>query len=152
MKPSHVPQVNRPRFNVPKFLTIAVMAIATTLTLLLWYPAGISPAIAQSDRQVSFRLSRLESDFRGLRSQLRQLNTRISQLQRTSDGPIIQVPSAPIPFEDTTPNDIDPLDPETAAANLQFDQLATLVIETRQDMFTLQEKVEALEEQLGKGS
>lgn len=41
-----------------------------------------------------------------------------------------------------------PVEPSAEESDLMFDQLATLVIETRQDVLALQEQVEAIREQL----
>ena len=121
--------------------------------LLLWYPITDQPAHAQLDTSTSFRLSRIETDIRNLQSEIRQLETALNRVERSSGDTIIvheigselDSPgnrSSAQPFPDSP----DSLDIEAAQAELMFDQLATLVIETRQDMFELQEKVANLEQ------
>ncbi len=94
---------------------------------------------AHASQDVSFRVSRLETENRMVQSRLNQLEAQIRQLGRTSDSRGGNVPDLPPPVTS---------DLSSAAEDPMFDQLATLVIETRQDMFALQERVTELERQL----
>ncbi|MGF1538732.1 MAG: hypothetical protein ACFB4J_19900 [Elainellaceae cyanobacterium] len=93
---------------------------------------GSHPAQGQRDQQVFFRLSRIETDVRSLQSQINQLDRQIGRLQRL-DGVEVEERSRVVPPSEPAPT---------------YDQLATLVIETRQDMFALQERLAQLEAQL----
>ena len=93
----------------------------------------------QASDQSTFRLSRLESATRTLQSRINQLENQIGRLSRGTSSP------APTPSLTTPPSNADE---SILASDPMFDRLATLVIETRQDMFALQEQVEALERQL----
>ena len=102
-------------------------------------------------------MSRIETDIRNLQSELRQLETALNRTQRGSGDTVIvqeitldQSLSGTAPSTQPFPDSPDPLDIEMAQADLMFDQLATLVIETRQDMFMLQEKVETLEQKVNR--
>ncbi|NET04876.1 MAG: hypothetical protein F6K16_09090 [Symploca sp. SIO2B6] len=122
---------------MPKPTLVAALSIfAITLTLIFLHPA----VEAQTDPQVSLRLSRIENDYRNLRSQVQQLETQLNRIGRTTGDTTIYV--QPI---QTDPNEL----PETSNSSvpetsLMFDQLATLVIETRQDMLALQAQVNDL--------
>ncbi|MEO0409671.1 MAG: hypothetical protein AAF289_20205 [Cyanobacteria bacterium P01_A01_bin.135] len=83
-------------------------------------------------KQDSFRVSRLETEVRSLQSQVNQLGGQINRLQRREGIGSPEIQAAPPP----------------AAAAPNYDQLATLVIETRQDVFALQERLAQLEAQL----
>ncbi|MEM9213152.1 MAG: hypothetical protein AAGD25_02300 [Cyanobacteria bacterium P01_F01_bin.150] len=132
------------------------VTLGVVLTLfLLWGASANHPARAQLDTTTSFRLSRIESDIRTLRTEIQQVETALDRVQRASGDRIIGqelIPDSRGRQDDAIaqsnqqrPVSSDPLDLEAAQAELMFDQLATLVIETRQDMFALQEKVEQLE-------
>ena len=109
--------------------------------VLLWHPINPSPAHAQLDTSTSFRLSRIETDIRNLQSEIQSLETALNRAQRSSGDRIIVQEVVPEGGLDMGQDGgSDPLDLEAAQAELMFDQLATLVIETRQDMFALQEK------------
>lgn len=132
------------------YLVLVVITLLTPLFILHpWMFAN-----AQMDQATSFRLSRIETEIRSLHSEIRQLETTLSRVERNADSPISRAVNdgaiAPNPssLEETVSESLDPLDIEAAQADLMFDQLATLVIETRQDMFVLQDKVSALEQAL----
>lgn len=112
--------------------TILTFGIVLLVFLLQWNTV-------QASDQSSFRLSRLESATRTLQSRINQLENQIGRLSRGTSSP------APTPSLTTPPSDADE---SILASDPMFDRLATLVIETRQDMFALQEQVEALERQL----
>lgn len=91
------------------------------------------PALGQTDQQVSFRLSRIETSIRTLQSQIDQLDRQLGRQQRLGGSAIAEAAPTDLPAADPAPN---------------FDQLATLVIETRQDVFALQDRLTELEAQL----
>ena len=130
------------------------MVLGLLLTLLLvWHPIINQPVQAQLDTSTSFRLSRIETDIRNLQSEIRQIETALSRVERSSGDTVIvhEIGSEQGPFGNSSsaqpfPESPDPLDIEATQSELMFDQLATLVIETRQDMFELQEKVANLEQ------
>lgn len=94
-------------------------------------------AMAQ-DTGLSFRISRLESENTRLRARLNQLETQVNRISRSS-GVTVPAPASP------PATGLD--DPAIASAPM-FDRLATLVIETRQDVFALQDRLAGLEQQL----
>jgi len=114
-----------------------VGVIALSFAVLIILLPRFTPAHAS--QQVSFRLSRLETENRMLRSRLSQLETQIDRISRTSG---VRMP------EPSPPPAVGDLETSPLANDPMFDRLATLVIETRQDVFALQEQVEALESQL----
>ena len=130
----------------------ALLGVILTL-LLLWYPINHQPAQAQLDTSTSFRLSRIETDIRNIQSEIRQIETALNRVERSSGDTVIvheigseQGSQGNNSSTQPVPDSPDPLDIEVAQSELMFDQLATLVIETRQDMFKLQEKVANLEQ------
>ncbi|MEB3214226.1 MAG: hypothetical protein VKL39_22950 [Leptolyngbyaceae bacterium] len=132
MKPTAQHQSSR-RFRLPwRSLIIVVL---TVMVLLTARPLHQSATASQN---VDFRVSRLESETRSLQAQISQLESQINRLSRTTGGartnPVVDAPAEEPPAADGT--------------DLRFDQLATLVIETRQDMFRLEEQVEAIANQL----
>ncbi|MGJ3251524.1 MAG: hypothetical protein ACFE0J_10390 [Elainellaceae cyanobacterium] len=90
------------------------------------------------DTGLSFRISRLESENTRLRSRINQLETQVSRISRSSGVTVPDPVSPPATGLD---------DPAIASAPM-FDRLATLVIETRQDVFALQDRLADLEQQL----
>ena len=86
------------------------------------------PSVASS--RVESRLSQLEFQVRSLRSQLSQIESRLSSRSSTTTAsPPIAVPSLP--------GDL--------SLETQFDNLATLAIELKQDLRQLEQRVTALE-------
>lgn len=133
-----------------QWLQVGIGGLLLTF-FLLWHPINQPPVHAQLDTSTSFRLSRIETDIRNLQSEIQSLETALNRAQRSSGDRIIVQEVVPDVGLDMGQDDaIDPLDLEAAQAELMFDQLATLVIETRQDMFALQEKVETLEQTINK--
>ena len=122
--------------NITRNITSALSAalsssgwLVLALLAALWVGLVARPAAGNS-QQVSFRLSRLESEVRSLQSQVNQLGGQVDRQRRSS--PVSEAPiAAPAP--------------EPA---LDYDRLATLVIETRQDVFALQEQLSAIEARL----
>ncbi|MGJ3246715.1 MAG: hypothetical protein ACFE0I_11630 [Elainellaceae cyanobacterium] len=94
--------------------------------------------IMAQDTGLSFRISRLESENTRLRARINQLETQVSRISRSS-GVTMPAPASP---PATGLND-----PAIASAPM-FDRLATLVIETRQDVFALQDRLADLEQRL----
>ncbi|MEL6319576.1 MAG: hypothetical protein AAFQ57_02845 [Cyanobacteria bacterium J06626_14] len=127
-------QLVRQRFRqFWRSLTVGIVVIVVLIV------AHLTSHPAEASQRVEFRVSRLESETRSLRSQISQLQSEINRLSRTTGdsrpSPVISSPEPePTPALDGT--------------DLPFDRLATLVIETRQDMFRLQEQVEAIANQL----
>lgn len=116
-----------------KINKIWLTGLAVLLIIITWGGLFTHPAISQ---QVESRLNNLESDFNRLESRLNQIE---SLLNRTS-------PSSP-----NTPS-IPPQSPLNRRRNISqserdkmFERLATLVIETRQDLNKLQARVSKLE-------
>ncbi len=105
------------------------VALLIGLALLTLRP---HPAQGQTDQQASFRLSRLETAARSLQSQISQLDSQIGRLQRLGGAEEREAVVTPRP-----------------GLGQDYDQLATLVIETRQDVFSLQEDLARLKAQLG---
>lgn len=99
--------------------------VIAVLALLCWW--GLTIAVpASSDLQLESRIDRLESELSRVRSQLTQLAARSG---------------APTPPPATsTPNGLN--DPSLSE---QFDNLATLAIELKQDVRDLQTRVAELE-------
>lgn len=132
---------------------MVLTVIAAIIPFIILHPWD--PAKAQLDQATSFRLSRIETDIRSLHSEIRQLETALNRVERNSDSPISRTegdraiaPNSSPHQEGPSAESPDPLDIEAAQADLMFDQLATLVIETRQDMFALQDKMATLEHAL----
>ncbi|MGF1498108.1 MAG: hypothetical protein ACFB8W_14980 [Elainellaceae cyanobacterium] len=109
-------------------LRLGLIAVAIALLLNVTQ----LPLMAQGD--VSFRISRLETENRNLRSRIDRLESQIDRLSRAAG----MTAPAPIAGADAT------ADP-SLQPDLMFDNLATLVIETRQDVFALQDRLDALE-------
>jgi predicted RNase H-like nuclease (RuvC/YqgF family) len=106
--------------------------VSIALTLLLTCLSA--PLLAQTSSQLGSRVSRLESENTTLRSRVSRLENAISRLNQ--GGGQIQIEPAPEVAPPTLGSD-DPM----------FDRLATLVIETKQQVLALEERVAALEAQ-----
>ena len=102
------------------------LGVSLVLILGIW----LSP-VGASDALLTSRLNQLESNFRILRTQVAQLQSRIARLD---NGPIASSP----PIESVSPVGEPTLD-------AQFDNLAILVIELRDRIIDLESKVSALE-------
>jgi BMFP domain-containing protein YqiC len=100
---------------------------------------GCSPAQASLD--MSARISRLESEFFMVRSQINSLESQVSRLNNRLDfAQIRQSPEpaiVPLPQRETveSPN------------KQQFDRLATLLIELKEQINTLETRFSQLEAQ-----
>lgn len=105
--------------------------VAIALTLLLTFFSA--PLFAQTSSQLGSRVARLETENTTLRSRISRLESAISRLGQGGDSSIqIELPAEAVP---STPQSDDPM----------FDRLATLVIETKQQVLALEERVAALE-------
>ncbi len=114
--------------------SVFLAAIALS-TLLLWGPMIASRASAQNLGGIQSQIRRLESEVLQLRSQVNRLESQTSRTDRrppTSDRPL-----APLDLPDR------PLAPPPTDG--QFDRLATLVIELKQDLQSLDRRVTQLE-------
>ncbi|QMS92385.1 hypothetical protein HUN01_34130 [Nostoc edaphicum CCNP1411] len=110
---------------------IKVLVLAGILVTIIW--AGLFPKTASS-QQVESRINNLEADFNRVESRLNQIE---SQLGRTGQSPSPR----------TT---LTPRQPTGSRGNLSqqdrmFDRLATLVIELKQQVNKLEERVAKLE-------
>ncbi len=117
-------------FKYKKVLLIflaVVIAIATSLY-------SFSPAATAQDS----RVSALEVDISGLESRLNRLEAQISQITRT---PYPGAPASPPPLRNPRRNQ-----PQLSREEM-FDRLATLVIETKDQVNKLQARVAKLEAQ-----
>ncbi|MBD0333941.1 MAG: hypothetical protein ICV62_00485 [Cyanobacteria bacterium Co-bin13] len=88
---------------------------------------------APASAQVESRVSQLEFQLRQLRSQVAQIEARLSQ-------PNLAQPAAPRPAAPTRNTPADP------SLEEQFDNLATLTVELRQQFRTLENRVTQLEQ------
>lgn len=121
------------------------LGLVLSIVLTLWHSVFLRPAYAQLDSSSSFRLSRIETELRTLQAEIRQVETALGRVERRS-GETVIIQDMASPSQPTSASANDANDIEATQSNLMFDQLATLVIETRQDMFALQDKVEAIEQ------
>jgi uncharacterized protein YceH (UPF0502 family) len=108
--------------------------VAIALALLLTCLSA--PLLAQTSSQLGSRVSRLESENTTLRSRVSQLENAISRLSQGGGGGQIQIEPDP---------EVAP--PTTQSNDPMFDRLATLVVETKQQVLALEERVAALEAQ-----
>ncbi|MCT7949749.1 hypothetical protein NG798_08110 [Ancylothrix sp. C2] len=108
------------------------LIITTLIFLLLWQQR--QPAIAQPG--VDSRVSRLESEIASLRGQVSQLQSQVYRLSNRADpGGTAPRVEAPEP-QYSPPNYI---------SKSMFDRLATLVIELKERMDTIEQRVRVLE-------
>jgi BMFP domain-containing protein YqiC len=107
--------------------------VAIALALLLTFFSA--PLFAQTSSQLGSRVARLETENTTLRSRISRLESAISRLGQ-GGGSSIQIEPPPEAVPSTLQSD-DPM----------FDRLATLVIETKQQVLALEERVAALEAQ-----
>ncbi len=89
---------------------------------------GLGPALAQDSARLESRLNRLESDLGRLSGQVRQIQSQLAIPNRPSPSPPVVSPSLNEPSLDE-----------------QFDNLAILVIELRQQLRQLETRVGQLE-------
>lgn len=109
---------------------------AIVLVALLFWGTAIAPrASAQNLGGLQAQIRRLESEVLQLRSQVNRLDSQASRVDRRS--PASDRPVAPLELPDR------PAAPPPTDG--QFDRLATLVIELKQDLQSLDRRVTQLE-------
>lgn len=106
------------------FLTIAIILAVVLLRI-------FTPAPAVSSSQLEYRIRRVET-------QISQLRGEISRLR--NQAPIVN--PVEVPSDQETPTE--PV-PRMLSGDPLFDRLATLVIEVKQDLIKLEERVSKLE-------
>lgn len=123
--------------SMRQFGWLSLVALVLVLTGLIFGLIAAWPVrtLAQTSQQVNFRISRLESDMRMLQSRINQLESQIGRSDRT-----------PRPTIPDAESDLGEVSPSMQSSDPMFDRLATLVIEIRQDVFALEERLEALEQ------
>lgn len=108
------------------------------ITLLLMLLMGCSPAQASLD--LSGRISRLESEFFMVRSQINSLEAQVSRLSNRLDFPVM-APTEPARIPFPRPEVVEYPNKE------QFDRLATLLIELKEQINSLETRFSHLETQ-----
>jgi cell division protein FtsB len=118
-----------------KNIRVLVIALIFALTILS------SRTVAQSSAALESRISRVESDNLQLRSQITYLESQIAGLRGVSS------PQTAIPIRPQAP----PVPPRTnrqiTSSDPMFDRLATLVIELKQRVQSLETQVAQLKQQ-----
>ncbi len=119
---------------------LRVVQIILSLAILAGLIGGLwhAPTRAQ-DAGLTFRIARVESENTRLRARVSQLEAQVNRISRSTGGM-----TAPLP----TPLPPVALDDSDWVGDPMFDRLATLVIETRQDVFVLQDRLTELETQI----
>ncbi|MDF5725068.1 MAG: hypothetical protein PUP91_32380 [Rhizonema sp. PD37] len=111
---------------------IELIILALFLVVFIWGELFSKMALSQA---VDARVGRLEMDVRGLVSRINQIE---SQLGSSRQSPSVRVPNnSSLPLRRTNVS--------SQERDRMFDRLATLVIETRQDVNALQTRVGKLE-------
>ena len=106
---------------------------------LIFLFAGLqSGSAVPASSDLAPRVSRLESEILNLRTQIYRLESQISSASRSSPQRSAPLPPAAAPEEPRLYKPISPTDP-------MFDRLATLVIELKQQVSQLENRVSALE-------
>lgn len=111
-----------------KMLRLLKPTVVIALLLLLTVLQGA--ASAQSVSQLSSQISRLESQNNLLQSRLSQLEAQVSQIGRASG---VRIPAPQTRLPSASPLATDPM----------FNRLATLVIELRERIVALENRVSA---------
>ncbi|MCU0567457.1 MAG: hypothetical protein MUF49_12765 [Oculatellaceae cyanobacterium Prado106] len=118
-------------FYKPAFYKSIPQIIAAMLVLaLVWLLSWQSPAPAQSVSQLDSRLSRLEADTTALRSSVNRVENQLARLSN----------QAGIEYPRTTESDR-PSGVTALADDPTFKRLATLVIELRERIVALEERL-----------
>lgn len=116
---------------LPQFRPWQATLLILIVILLTWLGNGISrPAAA--DPRLEARLNRLDSDLGRLRSQVNRIESQLSIPPRSA-------PSPPLP----RPVPAEPIEPSLVE---QFDNLATLAVETKLQLRQLEDRVTRLEQ------
>lgn len=115
---------------------IGVLCLSLIFALTLFS----SRTLAQSSAALESRISRVESDNFQLRSQIANLESQIAALKGQSS------PQTPIPTRPQAPS-IPPRTRQITSSDPMFDRLATLVIELKQRVQSLEAQVAQLKQQ-----
>lgn len=115
-----------------KYKKVLLVFLAVVIAIATWY--SLHPVATAQDS----RISALEVDINGIESRLNRLESQISQITRI---PYPGVPTSPPPVRNTRRNQ-----PQLSREEM-FDRLATLVIETKDQVNKLQARVAKLEAQ-----
>lgn len=110
------------------------------ITLFLISLMGCAPAQASID--MSARLNRLESEFFLVRSQINSLESQISRINNRLDFAQTRPPTEPARIPLPQPESL------PSPNQQQFERLATLLIELKEQMNTLEARFSQLEAQL----
>ncbi len=125
------------RLEIAKNLMIKRLLILGLFAIFLF--AGLQNySVARASSDLGPRVSRLESELLNLRTQIYRLESQISSASRSSPQRSAPLPPAAAPEEPRLYRPISPTDP-------MFDRLATLVIELKQQVSQLENRVSALE-------
>jgi outer membrane murein-binding lipoprotein Lpp len=110
---------------------IQLLTLAVALVLIIW--GGLFSNTASS-QQIESRLNNLQADFNRLESQFNQLESQIYQRQPSSTRTTLT------PRQSTGRGNLSP-----AQRDQMFDRLATLVVELKQQVNTLEKRIAKLE-------
>ena len=107
-------------------LTICLLCLACVLAI------AVAPIVtpAQSTTQLEFRITQLERQISELRGQIYSLKNQGSRVNRP---------------QSSSPSGSGRTNPRTLSGDPMFDNLATLAIETKQDVIKIQERLSKLE-------
>jgi outer membrane murein-binding lipoprotein Lpp len=112
---------------------IRVLGIAVALAIIIW--AGLFSNTASS-QQIESRLNNLQADFNRVEARLNQIESRLNQTPRSSTSRTTLTP----PQSTGSRRNI-----SQSERDRMFDRLATLVIELKQQVNTLEQRVIKLE-------
>ncbi len=119
-----------------KFLNWKQIVIGVSLLFLILRGFEIQSVEASSNTQLEFRVRQVESQLSRLESQINRLSAT-----QSSGSPIIQVEP-----DEVEENSVESLGRQRwVSGDPLFDRLATLVIELKQDVQDLQQRVDRLE-------
>ncbi|MEH2108293.1 hypothetical protein [Nostoc sp.] len=110
---------------------IKVLILAGILVTIIW--AGLFPKTASS-QQVESRINNLEADFNRVESRLNQIESQLGQ-----------TPQSPSSRTTLTPRQANGSRGNLSQQDGMFDRLATLVVELKQQVNKLEERVAKLE-------
>ncbi len=115
------------------FKKIVLLCTALLIVILFW--GGLNPKIASS-QQVDSRVNNLEFDIRDIESRLNRIESQLGQPSRSAS------PRTPTNSPNNRGRNLQQLSREE-----MFDRLATLVVETKQQVNQLEARVSKLESQ-----
>ncbi|MEG4146754.1 hypothetical protein [Microcoleus sp. Pol12B5] len=115
-----------PKKNRHRALKISFLCLACALAI------AVAPIFtpAQSTSQLEFRITQLERQISELRGQIYSLQNQSSRVNRP---------------QSSSPSGSGRTNPRTLSGDPMFDNLATLAIETKQDVIKIQERLSKLE-------